>query len=318
MVIRMKILVTGGAGFIGTNCINYFNKKKDFIINVDKLGIGSVNRNLSLERNNFQKIDISRKFPLELLNEIDLIINFASESHVDRSIDDPMFFYKNNLGLIMNLLEAMRKSSSNIRMVHVSTDEVYGDILKGSFTEDSPLKPSSPYAASKASQDSFVLSYVRTYGLNISITRCTNNYGAFQLPEKLIPKAIIRAMMGNKVPIYGDGMQIRDWLYVDDHCRAIDLVAEKGQKGEIYNVSAGNEIPNIEIIKIILSLLNKDDSLIEHVEDRKGHDIRYSLDSKKIREMGWKPQIEIKEGLNNTVKWYQENRNWWKKLIKFL
>ncbi|EQD33045.1 dTDP-glucose 4,6-dehydratase, partial [mine drainage metagenome] len=186
------------------------------------------------------------------------------------------------------------------------------------FTEDSPLKPSSPYAASKASQDSFVLSYVRTYGLNISITRCTNNYGAFQLPEKLIPKAIIRAMMGNKVPIYGDGMQIRDWLYVDDHCRAMDLVAEKGQKGEIYNVSAGNEIPNIEIIKIILSLLNKDDSLIEHVEDRKGHDIRYSLDSKKIREMGWKPQIEIKEGLNNTVKWYQENRNWWKKLIKFL
>ena len=318
MVIRMKILVTGGAGFIGTNCINYFNKKKDFIINVDKLGIGSVNRNLSLERNNFQKIDISRKFPLELLNEIDLIINFASESHVDRSIDDPMFFYKNNLGLIMNLLEAMRKSSSTIRMVHVSTDEVYGDILKGSFTEDSPLKPSSPYAASKASQDSFVLSYVRTYGLNISITRCTNNYGAFQLPEKLIPKAIIRAMMGNKVPIYGDGMQIRDWLYVDDHCRAIDLVAEKGQKGEIYNVSAGNEIPNIEIIKIILSLLNKDDSLLEHVEDRKGHDIRYSLDSKKIREMGWKPQIEIKEGLNNTVKWYQENRNWWKKLIKFL
>lgn len=318
MVIRMKILVTGGAGFIGTNCINYFNKKRDFIINVDKLGIGSVNRNLSLERNNFQKIDISRKFPLELLNEIDLIINFASESHVDRSIDDPMFFYKNNLGLIMNLLEAMRKSSSTIRMVHVSTDEVYGDILKGSFTEDSPLKPSSPYAASKASQDSFVLSYVRTYGLNISITRCTNNYGAFQLPEKLIPKAIIRAMMGNKVPIYGDGMQIRDWLYVDDHCRAIDLVAEKGQKGEIYNVSAGNEIPNIEIIKIILSLLNKDDSLIEHVEDRKGHDIRYSLDSKKIREMGWKPQIEIKEGLNNTVKWYQENRNWWKKLIKFL
>ena len=313
----MKVLVTGGAGFIGTNCIDYFQKLGYDVTNVDKLGTGSVKRNLSIVKSEFHKIDISKKFPNELLDNVDLIVNLASESHVDRSIIDPVLFYKNNVGLMINLLEALRNCSSEIRVVHVSTDEVYGDILKGSFSEDSTLRPSSPYSASKVSQDSFALAYARTYGLNISITRCTNNYGPFQLPEKLIPKTIIRAFRKEKIPVYGDGMQIRDWLYVRDHCRAIEYVAKKGKKGEIYNVSGGNEIPNIEIVKKILSMLNKDESLIQHVEDRKGHDVRYSLNSEKIRNMGWKPEINFEDGLKRTVEWYLENRNWWRNLIKY-
>ena len=314
----MKVLVTGGAGFIGTNCIDYFQKLGYDVINVDKLGTGSVKRNLSIVKCEFHKIDISKKFPNELLDNVDFIINLASESHVDRSITDPVLFYKNNVGLMINLLEALRKHSSDIRMVHVSTDEVYGDIIEGSFSEDSALRPSSPYSASKASQDSFALAYARTYGLNISITRCTNNYGPFQLPEKLIPKTIIRAFRNEKIPVYGDGMQIRDWLYVRDHCRAIEYVAKKGKKGEIYNVSGGNEIPNIEIVKKILSMLNRDESLIQHVEDRKGHDLRYSLNSEKIRNMGWRPEVNLEEGLQKTVEWYLENKEWWNNLLKYI
>jgi len=227
-------------------------------------------------------------------------------------------FYKNNVGLMINFLEALRNYSSEIRMVHVSTDEVYGDIIKGSFSEDSTLRPSSPYSASKASQDSFALAYARTYGLNISITRCTNNYGPFQLPEKLIPKTIIKALRNEKIPVYGDGTQIRDWLYVRDHCTAIEYVAKKGKKGEIYNVSGGNEIPNIEIVKKIIYLLHKDESLIEHVEDRKGHDVRYSLNSEKIRSMGWKPQVNLEDGLGVTVEWYMKNRTWWAHLLRYI
>jgi dTDP-glucose 4,6-dehydratase len=314
----MRIIVTGGAGFIGTNCINYFNKKGNHVINIDKLGTGSVKRNLSIVKSEFQKIDISKKFPSEMLENVDLLVNLASESHVDRSITDPFLFYRNNVGLMINLLESMRKSESNVKMVHVSTDEVYGDIMDGSFDENSTLKPSSPYSASKASQDSFALAYARTYGLNISITRCTNNYGPFQLPEKLIPKTIIRVLREEKIPIYGSGMQVRDWLYVEDHCRAIEAVAEKGGRGEIYNISGGNEIPNIEIVRKILLYLNKDENLIEHVEDRKGHDFRYSLNSEKIRNLGWKPQISIEDGLKYTVDWYLNNREWWKNLIKYI
>jgi len=314
----MKILITGGAGFIGTNCIIYFRNKSHEIINIDKLGTGSVRKNLNVAEMKFFKLDLSKKFPFEFLEGIELIVNFASESHVDRSIKDPYFFYKNNVGLIMNLLEALRKFNGNIRMVHVSTDEVYGDILNGSFTEEATLKPSNPYSASKVAQDAFVLAYSRTYGLNISITRCTNNYGPYQLPEKLVPKAIIRALKNMKIPLYGDGRQIRDWLYVDDHCRAIEIVANKGKKGEIYNISAGNEKMNIEVVKKILDILKKPEDLIEFVKDRPGHDVRYSLDSKKLRELGWHTETGFNEGIEKTVKWYLENRNWWKNLVKYI
>ncbi|MGB9815899.1 MAG: dTDP-glucose 4,6-dehydratase [Thermoplasmata archaeon] len=314
----MKILVTGGAGFIGTNCMIYFKGKGHEIINVDKLGTGSVKKNLNVVENRFFKIDISKRFSEDILEGVDLIVNFASESHVDRSIKDPLFFYKNNTGLIMNILEAMRKYSGDIRMVHISTDEVYGDILEGSFSEDATLRPSNPYSASKVSQDAFVLAYSRTYGLNISITRCTNNYGPYQLPEKLIPKTIIRSLKNMKIPIYGNGEQVRDWLYVEDHCKAIEIVSKLGKKGEIYNVSAGNERKNIEVVKNILRLMKKPEDLIEFVEDRPGHDVRYSLDSTKLRNLGWKPETSFEEGLERTVKWYIENKSWWKNLVKYI
>jgi dTDP-glucose 4,6-dehydratase len=203
-------------------------------------------------------------------------------------------------------------------MVHISTDEVYGDILEGSFSEDATLRPSNPYSASKVSQDAFVLAYSRTYGLNISITRCTNNYGPYQLPEKLIPKTIIRSLKDMKIPIYGNGEQVRDWLYVEDHCRAIEIVSKLGKKGEIYNVSAGNERKNIEVVKKILRIMNKPEDLIEFVEDRPGHDVRYSLDSTKLRNLGWKPETSFEEGLERTVKWYIENKSWWKNLVRYV
>ncbi len=314
----MKILITGGAGFIGTNCILYFKKKGHEIINVDKLGIGSVEKNLSVSDVRLHKLDISKEFPKKLIEDVDLLINFASESHVDRSIKGPLYFFKNNLGLQMNILEALRISKREMRVVHVSTDEVYGDILKGSFTEGSTLKPSSPYSASKAAQDMLALSYVRTYGLDISITRCTNNYGPFQLPEKLIPKSIILGRRNLKIPIYGNGRQIRDWIYVEDHCAAIETVAKNGGKGEIYNVAGGNEVNNIDIVTKILDLEEKPKSLIELVRDRPGHDVRYSLDCKKIREIGWKPKVKFEEGLKKTVQWYLNNEEWWRDLIKFV
>jgi dTDP-glucose 4,6-dehydratase len=237
---------------------------------------------------------------------------------VDRSIQDPLFFYKNNTGLIMNILETLRKYPKDIRMVHVSTDEVYGDILEGSFTENARLSPSNPYSASKVSQDAFVLAYSRTYGLNISITRCTNNYGPYQLPEKLIPKTIIRAIRDMKIPAYGNGEHIRDWLFVEDHCSAIEIVSKLGKKGEIYNVSGGNEKKNIDVVKSILKIMKKPDNLIEFVKDRPGHDVRYSLDSSRLRNLGWKPETSFEEGLEKTVSWYIENRNWWKNLVKYL
>lgn len=314
----MKILVTGGAGFIGTNCIQYLKKKGYEIVNVDKLGTGSTKENLSVTNAKFYKLDISKKFPSELLEEVNLLINFASESHVDRSIRYPSYFFKNNIGLQMNILEALRKSENKIRMVHVSTDEVYGDIMEGSFTEESTLRPSSPYSASKAAQDMLALSYARTYGLDVSITRCTNNYGPFQLPEKLIPKSIILGIRNSKIPIYGDGKQIRDWIYVDDHCSAIEAVFLKGKKGEVYNVAGGNEVSNIDVVTKILEFLGRTKRLIEFVEDRPGHDVRYSLNCKKIKEIGWRPKITLEKGLKMTVQWYLENTEWWKRQTKFV
>ncbi|EEB73814.1 dTDP-glucose 4,6-dehydratase [Thermococcus sp. AM4] len=319
----MKLLVTGGMGFIGSNFIRYvLEKHPDWeVINLDKLGYGSNPANLKdIEedpRYTFVKGDIS-DFELmkELVKQVDAVVNFAAESHVDRSISSPDHFLKSNVIGVYTILEAIRKESPEVRLVHISTDEVYGDILKGSFREEDALMPSSPYSATKAAADSFVLGWARTYKLNASITRCTNNYGPYQFPEKLIPKTIIRASMELKVPIYGTGQNVRDWIYVEDHVRAVERVLLEGEPREVYNVSAGEEKTNLEVVKTILKLLGKDESLIEFVEDRPGHDLRYSLDSWKItRDLKWRPRYSFEEGIKLTVEWYLKNEDWWRPLV---
>jgi dTDP-glucose 4,6-dehydratase len=315
----MKLLVTGGLGFIGSNfCKHMLAKHPDYeLINVDKIGIGANPANLHALENDkrytFIKGDICNP---QLLNRVvhlvDAVVNIAAETHVDRSISDPNVFLQNNTIGTFTLLEAMRKHNPKAKLVHVSTDEVYGQALEGSFTENAPPNPSNPYSASKAASDMFVLSYNKTYDLNTSITRCTNNFGPCQLPEKLIPKTIIRALKNLSIPIYGTGTNIRDWIYVQDHCEAIETVLEKGKPGEVYNVSAGNEVTNIEIVKKILAIVHKPESLMTFVEDRPGHDIRYSLDSTKLRSMlGWQPKFVFNESLEMTVRWYLENEHWW-------
>lgn len=315
----MKLLVTGGLGFIGSNfCKHMLAKHPDYeLINVDKIGIGANPANLHAIENDkrytFIKGDICNP---QLLNRVvhlvDAVVNIAAETHVDRSISDPNVFLQNNTIGTFTLLEAMRKHNPKAKLVHVSTDEVYGQALEGSFTENVPPNPSNPYSASKAASDMFVLSYNKTYGLNASITRCTNNFGPCQLPEKLIPKTIIRALKNRPIPIYGTGTNIRDWIYVQDHCEAIETVLEKGKPGEVYNVSAGNEIANVEIVKKILAIIHRPESLMTFVEDRPGHDIRYSLDSTKLRSMlGWQPKFVFNESLEITVRWYLENEHWW-------
>ena len=250
-----------------------------------------------------------------LVKEVDAVINLAAETHVDRSIANPRTFLENNTVGTFNLLEAARVSKPKLRIIQVSTDEVYSDILIGSYKEEDRLKPSNPYSASKASADMFCLAYHRTYGLNIIITRCTNNFGPYQFPEKLIPKTIIRASLGMKVPIYGSGRNIRDWIYVLDHCEALDLVLREGRSGETYNISAGNEIDNLTLVKKILEIMGRDKNLIEFVEDRPGHDVRYSLDSSKIRrELLWKPKHSLEDALKKTVEWYLANESWWRPL----
>jgi len=318
----MKVLVTGGSGFIGSNFVRYIlNKYSDIkVINVDALKYGSNPVNLKDieddERYSFISGDIADyELISKLIKDVDIIVNFAAETHVDRSISNPYLFLHSNVIGVFTILEALRKNNPYAKFVHISTDEVYGDILSGSFKEEDRLNPSSPYSASKAAADMFVLAYVRTYGLHAIITRCTNNYGPYQFPEKLIPKTIIRASMDLKIPIYGTGKNVRDWIYVLDHCEAIDLVMQKGEKGETYNISSGEEKTNLEVVKTILDLMGKDGSLIEFVEDRPGHDLRYSLDSSKIRkELGWKPKYDFEEGIRETVKWYLENEWWWKPL----
>lgn len=317
---EVRLLVTGGYGFIGSNFIRYMlGKYKDVhIINVDKLSYGSNIKNLNgidEERYRFVKGDVSDRRLIEMLiEEADAVVNFAAETHVDRSIADPYPFLKSNVEGVLSILEALRPHKG-VRMLHISTDEVYGDILSGFFKEENRLKPSSPYAASKAAADMFCLAYNRTFNLDVTIVRPTNNFGPYQYPEKLIPKTIIRAMLGLKVPIYGLGKNVRDWLYVLDACEAIDLILRMGRAGEVYNISTGNELENIEVVRRILKVLMKDESLIEFVEDRPGHDVRYSLDSTKIREeLGWRPRHAFDEALRNTVKWYVENEWWWRPL----
>ena len=316
--IKMKILVTGGLGFIGSNFVRYMVEEVGMdaaeITVVDALKYCSNENNLKDLDYKLVKGDIcDYRLMAELVKGVDAIVNFAAETHVDRSISSPYPFIESNVIGTYTILEAMRKVNPEARLVHVSTDEVYGDIEEGSFKEDDLLKPSSPYSASKASADMFVLAYVRTYGLNALITRCTNNYGPCQFPEKLIPKAIIRAKMDMKIPIYGTGKNVRDWIYVKDHCEAINFVMEKGERGGIYNISSGEEKTNLEVVSEILRITEKPD-LVEFVEDRPGHDIRYSLDSSKIRELDWKPKYSFSNGLKKTVEWYLENEWWWKPL----
>ena len=314
----MRVIVTGGAGFIGGNFIRYMLKKynKYEFINLDKLtyagNLKSIEDLLKYPNYKFVQGDIADKQVLQdLMPGVDAIINFAAESHVDRSIDGPEVFVLTNVLGTQVLLEAARKHKVS-KFVQISTDEVYGSLgADGLFTELTPIAPSSPYSASKASADLLVYSYYHTYGMDVSITRCSNNYGPYQHLEKLIPSFITKAIKDRPLPIYGDGLNIRDWLYVDDHCSAIDLVLHSGQPGEVYNIGGNNEHANLEITKIILSALGKSEDLIEYVTDRPGHDRRYAIDSTKIRtQLGWNPQYNFEEGIQETIEWYKNNTNW--------
>jgi len=318
----VRLLVTGGLGFIGCNFIRHMLSKDPevSIVNIDKIGLGANPENLreveKQENYRFIKGDITNpKAAGKIISEVDAVVNFAAETHVDRSISDPSPFIQSNILGTFTLLEAVRKSKKDIKYLQISTDEIYGDRLHGSSSELDRLSPSNPYSATKASADMLCLAYHRTYRLDANITRCTNNFGPHQFPEKLIPKTIIRAFRNLPVPVYGAGANIRDWIYVLDHCEAISLVLDKGKPGEIYNISSGNELPNIAVVKEILRLLDKPEDLIELVEDRPGHDVRYSLDSSKIRsELGWKPCHPFSSALQETVKWYIKNESWWKPL----
>ena len=318
----MKILVCGGAGFIGSAFIkNYLNNNpKNKIINLDLLTIGSNLKNLKeIEQNkNYQFIndDIkNQKLVDNLAKDVDVIINFAAESHVDRSIANPKPFIETNILGTYSLLEATKKHDN--LFIHVSTDEVYGDAEnEDSFTEKSLINPSNPYSATKAAADHLVSTYHRTYGIKCITTRCTNNFGPHQFPEKLIPKTIIRAKKDLKIPLYGNGEQIRSWIYVYDHVQAIENLISNGISGRVYNITAWNEIKNKTIVENILELLNKSNDLIEYVDDRPGHDKRYSIDASKIqKEINWKPKYDFKESLKDTVEWYDENYSWWEPLI---
>lgn len=320
-----NVLVTGGAGFIGSNFINHILKERDdyFIINLDKLTYAGNLENLVESENHknyrFVKGDICNAELVNYLFEkykIKHVINFAAESHVDRSILGSSIFYQTNVIGTNVLLETARRNEVE-KFLQVSTDEVYGSLgAEGLFTEATPLSPNSPYSSSKAGADMMALAFYHTYGMPVVLTRCSNNYGPFQFPEKLIPLMILNSLNDKKLPVYGDGMNVRDWIYVIDHNRAIDLVFEKGRTGEVYNIGASNEMPNIKIIQLILQHLKKSDSLIEYVKDRLGHDRRYAIDSTKIQiELGWKPKFTFEEAIQFTIDWYLKNEQWWKRII---
>ena len=317
----MKLLVCGGAGFIGSTFIRNYLKKnpQDKIANLDSLTIGSNEANLDSVKDNpnysFIHDNICNSGTIEKeTKDVDVIVNFAAESHVDRSISNPKPFIETNVVGTYTLLEAARKNDK--LFIHVSTDEIYGEAEgKKSFTEDDLITPRNPYSATKAAADHLVGAYNNTYGLNCIITRGTNNFGPYQFPEKLIPKTIIRAHRGLKIPLYGDGLQIRSWIYVIDHVEAIESLISKGKSGQIYNITAWEEISNKTIVEKILELMKKSTELIEYVGDRPGHDKRYSIDASKIqKETGWKPRYQFDQALSETVKWYQNNPQWWEPL----
>lgn len=314
----MKLLVTGAAGFIG-NCFvrHILNKYSDYqVINLDALTYAGNIENLDDVKNNpnytFVHGDICDKnLVKDLISQVDTVVNFAAESHVDRSITGPEIFIDTNVKGTLNLLQAAKEIGIE-RYLQVSTDEVYGSLGKtGYFTENTPLAPNSPYSASKASADMLVRAYFETYGMPCLTTRCSNNYGPYQYPEKLIPFFISQLLKGEKVPVYGDGLNVRDWLYVYDHCAAIDTVLHKGKIGEVYNIGGHNEKTNMEITRIILAAMGKDESSIRYVEDRLGHDRRYAIDNTKIQtELGWKPSLTFEEGIKLTIDWYLNNQDW--------
>jgi dTDP-glucose 4,6-dehydratase len=315
-----RVLVTGGAGFIGSNFVRHLLNETDCkVVNLDKLTYAGNLRNIkdlsSNRRHRFVRGDIrNRKLVNSLVRKVDAIVNFAAESHVDRSIETPRVFVETNVLGTQVLLEAC--CTFHVRFEQVSTDEVYGSRAEGSFKETDPLNPSSPYSASKAAADLLVNAYHITYGLEVTVTRSTNNYGPNQHPEKLIPRLITNALRGKSLPIYGSGKNVRDWVYVEDNCRAIQFVLEKGEKGQIYNIGGGNERENIEIAAEILRRLSLPESLTEHVPDRPGHDFRYSLNCEKIHRLGWRPQVPFEDGLQKTIDWYRSNDRWWRRLIE--
>ena len=323
-----KILVTGGAGFIGSNFVYYMlNKHEDYqIICVDCLtyagNLSTLENALKNPRFKFYKTNIcDRKGIYEIFEteRPDIVVNFAAESHVDRSIDNPEIFLQTNILGTQVMMDACRKYGIS-RYHQVSTDEVYGDLPLDRpdlfFTETTPIHTSSPYSASKASADLLVLAYHRTYGLNATISRCSNNYGPYHFPEKLIPLMIANCLNDKPLPVYGEGLNVRDWLYVEDHCKAIDLIIHNGRNGEVYNVGGHNEMRNIDIVKLICDYLGKPYSLITHVTDRKGHDMRYAIDPTKIHnELGWQPETKFKDGIKKTIDWYLNNREWWETII---
>ncbi len=324
-----NILVTGGAGFIGGNFVYYMleNHPDYRIVCIDKLtyagNLETLEKAMKNENFRFVKGDITdRKEVFSLFEQegFSAVINFAAESHVDRSIEDPEVFLKTNILGTQVLLDACR-SFGNIRYHQVSTDEVYGDLPLDRpdlfFTEETPIHTSSPYSASKASADLLVMAYHRTYGLPVTISRCSNNYGPYHFPEKLIPLMIINALADKKLPVYGEGLNVRDWLFVRDHCKAIDMIVEGGRIGEVYNIGGHNERTNIEVVRSVLSILGKGEELITYVKDRPGHDLRYAIDPTKIStELGWTPETKFEDGIRQTVQWYLDNRGWWERILK--
>ena len=320
----MKILVTGGMGFIGSNFILYALKNfpKLKITNLDALSMGSNKKNLeSIKKNQrykFVKGSINNKKLVEkFIQKNDVIVNFAAETHVDRSIDNAKPFLMSNLLGVHILLDEIVKNKK--KLIQISTDEVYGSLKSGSASEDFRFNPSNPYSASKASAELLIQSYVKTFDCDVNITRCTNNFGSRQSPEKLIPKVIILAEQNQKIPIYGSGKNIRDWIFVDDHCEAIMKVILEGKRGESYNIAGNNELDNTKIVKKILNLMGKPLNLIKYTKDRPGHDFRYSLNSARIsRKLKWKPSHSFESGLDSTIKWYHKNREWWKNTSKII
>lgn len=324
----MTLFITGGAGFIGSNFIFYMlNKHPDYrIVCVDKLtyagNLSTLRSVMSCPNFMFVKLDIcDRDGVYKLFEEEhpDVAVNFAAESHVDRSIENPSVFLNTNIIGTSVLMDACRKYE--IKRYHqVSTDEVYGDLPIDRpdlfFTEETPLHTSSPYSSSKAAADLLVLAYHRTYGLPVTISRCSNNYGPYHFPEKLIPLMIINALNDKPLPVYGQGLNVRDWLYVEDHCKAIDMILQKGREGEIYNIGGHNEMRNIDVVKLILKEIGKPESLITYVTDRKGHDLRYAIDPSKIKsELGWESETKFADGIKKTIAWYLDNRDWWEEII---
>lgn len=324
----MNIIITGGAGFIGSNFVFHMLREhpQDRVICLDKLtyagNLSTLAPVMGQDNFRFVKADICDRGAVYSLFEEehpDVVVNFAAESHVDRSIENPAIFLETNIMGTAVLMDACRKYGIQ-RYHQVSTDEVYGDLPLDRpdlfFTETTPIHTSSPYSSSKASADLLVLAYHRTYGLPVTISRCSNNYGPYHFPEKLIPLMIINALHDKPLPVYGDGLNVRDWLYVEDHCRAIDLILQKGRVGEVYNVGGHNEMKNIDIVKLICKALGKPESLIHHVTDRKGHDRRYAIDPTKIHEeLGWLPETKFADGIKKTIQWYLEHEDWWQPII---